>query len=101
MTLFTRFGEFNIPIGRYIESHCHFPFLLVEYSVEVMPVEKETRRGRPRFGEEDKREHHVKFSMSLPPETYSRLEKYCEDEERSKAWVLNKAIIPWLEERGY
>jgi len=43
----------------------------------------------------------VKFSMSLPPETYSRLEKYCEDEERSKAWVLNKAIIPWLEERGY
>jgi hypothetical protein len=75
--------------------------ICVRIFVEVMPVEKETRRGRPRFGEEDKREHHVKFSMSLPPDTYARLEKYCEDEERSKAWVLNKAIIPWLEERGY
>lgn len=64
-------------------------------------AEKETRRGRPRLGVEDKREQHVKFSMSLPPDTYARLEKYCQDEERPKSWVLNKAVIPWLEERGY
>ena len=64
-------------------------------------AEKETRRGRPRLGVEDKREQCVKFSMSLPPDTYARLDKYCQDEERPKSWVLNKAVIPWLEERGY
>lgn len=64
-------------------------------------AEKETRRGRPRLGEEDKREHYVKFSCSLPPDVNARLERYCADEERSKAWALAKAIVPWLEERGY
>ena len=64
-------------------------------------AEKESRRGRPRFGEEEKREHFIKFSCTLPPEVYVRLEKYCEDEERSKAWAITKAIIPWLKERGY
>ncbi len=59
----------------------------------------ETKRGRPRFAEPH--ENAVKFSCTLPPETYARLEKYCKDEERAKAWCLNKAIIPWLEERGY
>lgn len=64
-------------------------------------AEKESRRGRPRFGEEEKREHFVKFSCTLPPDIYERLDKFCQDEERSKAWALTKAIIPWLEERGY
>ena len=61
--------------------------------------ERDTRRGRPRYGED--KEKVVKFSASLPPDVYARLEKYCTDEERSKAWALSKAIIPWLEERGY
>ena len=64
--------------------------------------EKETRRGRPRFeSEKEKAEKFVKFSCTLPPDVYKRLEKYCQDNERSKAWALGKAIIPWLEERGY
>ena len=62
--------------------------------------EGKTDRGRPRYGDEPKPKF-VKFGISMPPDLYDRLEKYCEDEERSKAWVLNKAIIPWLEERGY
>ena len=64
-----------------------------------MPVATDAKRGRPRYGED--REKVVKFSCSLPPDVYDRLEKYCQDEERSKAWALSKAIIPWLEERGY
>jgi len=61
--------------------------------------ERDTRRGRPRYGED--KEKFVKFSCTLPPDVYARLDKYCTDEERSKAWALSKAIIPWLEERGY
>ena len=65
-------------------------------------TERETQRGRPRFGsEKQKAEKFVKFSCTLPPDVYARLDKYCTDEERSKAWALSKAIIPWLEERGY
>lgn len=62
-------------------------------------ADAETKRGRPRFSEPH--ENATKFSCTLPPETYKRLEKFCKDEERSKAWCINKAIIIWLEERGY
>lgn len=61
--------------------------------------EKDTKRGRPRYGEDKDRV--IKFSCTLPPETYERLQKYCDADERSKAWAINKALIPWLEERGY
>ena len=63
-------------------------------------AEKQSQRGRPRFGSEPKPKH-VKFGTNMPPDLLERLDKYCTDEERSKAWALSKAIIPWLEERGY
>lgn len=61
---------------------------------------QESLRGRPPFGSEPK-PHVVKFSMSLPPDLYERLQRYCDDEERDKAWVVRKAIEPWLTEKGY
>jgi predicted DNA-binding protein len=42
-----------------------------------------------------------KFSTSLPPDIYARLEKYCEDDEREKSWVIKKAVDIWLKDRGY
>jgi predicted DNA-binding protein len=45
--------------------------------------------------------HVIKFSTSLPPDIYQRLERYCADEERDKAWCLKKAIEKWLTEKGY
>lgn len=65
----------------------------------MLVPEKESRRGRPRYGTE--KEKFVKFSCTLPPDIYARLEKFCADDERSKAWAISKALIPWLEERGY
>ena len=62
--------------------------------------EPRTNRGRPRMGE-PKKPSVIKFSTSLPPDLYERLSRYCEDEERDKAWVIKKALDPWLTEKGY
>lgn len=62
--------------------------------------ERRTMRGRPRLGDPPQ-PHVIKFSTSLPPDIYERLERYCADEERDKAWCLKKAIDKWLQEKGY
>ena len=66
----------------------------------MIALEKETKRGRPRFGSRPKPKV-VPFSTSLDPTIYDRLEKYCEDEERAKAWVIGKAVDSWLTGKGY
>lgn len=63
-----------------------------------MSEDDRTHRGRPRKGES---KLFVKFGISLPPDIYERLQKYCDDEEREKSWVLKKAADAWLREKGY
>ena len=65
-----------------------------------MSEERRTNRGRPRYGEPSKPKV-IKFSTSLPPDIYARIEKYCEDEERDKAWVIKHAVDEWLKGKGY
>lgn len=65
-----------------------------------MPEEKRTMRGRPRYGD-PAREKVVKFSTSLPPDIYARLEAYCTAEEREKSFAIKKALDVWLKERGF
>ena len=36
-----------------------------------------------------------------PPELHARLVKFCEDEERAKSWVIQKALDAWLTNKGY
>ena len=62
--------------------------------------EGKTNRGRPRYGDEPKPKF-VKFGISMPPDLYDRLEKYCESDERDKSWAIRKALEPWLSERGF
>lgn len=62
--------------------------------------ERKSLRGRPRLSELSKPKV-VKFSMSLPPELYARLEAYCEADEREKSYAIRKALEPWLTERGF
>lgn len=64
-----------------------------------MDEERRTKRGRPRYG--DSKQKVIKFSTSLPPDIYERLEKFCADDERDKAWVIKKAVDKWLSEKGY
>lgn len=63
-------------------------------------TEKETQRGRPRFGSEPK-PHHVKFGTNMPPDLLERLDKYCADDERSRSWAIQKAVDLFLKEKGY
>ena len=65
-----------------------------------MSKEGRTIRGRPRMGEDPKPKV-IKFSTSLPPDIYDRLEKFCEVDERDKAWVIKHAVDDWLKGRGY
>ena len=46
-------------------------------------------------------ERAIKFSSSLPPDIFARLEKYCKDEERDKSYAIRKALEPWLKKQGY
>lgn len=38
---------------------------------------------------------------TCPPELHSRLVKFCEDVERAKSWVIQKALDAWLTNKGY
>ena len=63
-------------------------------------TEPRTKRGRPPLGAPNPNLA-VKFSTSLPPDIYERLDRYCKAEERDKSYALKKALDPWLKERGY
>lgn len=62
--------------------------------------EKKTLRGRPPLGTPNP-DKHIKFSMSLPPDLYKRLEAFCKAEEREKSYAIRKALEPWLTKQGY
>ena len=39
--------------------------------------------------------------VSMPPALLERIIKYCQAEERSISWVVQKAVDVWLKERGF
>lgn len=42
-----------------------------------------------------------KINISIDPENFERLEKYCEDNERARSWAIQRAIDDWLTKQGY
>lgn len=46
-------------------------------------------------------ERHVKQTISLPPQLLDRLIKFCQSEERTMSWVIQKALDEWLKNRGF
>jgi predicted transcriptional regulator len=42
----------------------------------------------------------IRINTSLDPELYERVSRFCNQEERSYAWVVKKALIEYLEKRG-
>lgn len=42
-----------------------------------------------------------KVNVSIDPETFDRLEKFCADEERARSWAIQKALDYWLTSKGY
>ena len=56
--------------------------------------------GRPPFGSPPA-EKYERLNLTLPPDLNARLNKFCEDDERSRSWVVQKALDKWLSEKGY
>lgn len=63
-------------------------------------AEKDSQRGRPRFGSPPK-EKTVTIGIAMLPSLVERLDKYCEEDERSRSWAVTKAVSSWLEGKGY
>lgn len=42
-----------------------------------------------------------RLNITIDPETYERLEKYCEETERARSWVIQRAVSEWLKTQGY
>ena len=63
-------------------------------------AEKDSQRGRPRFGSAP-RDKHIPFGTSMPPDLLDRVDRFCKDDERSRSWVIQKAVDLFLKEKGY
>lgn len=65
--------------------------------------ERERRGSQGRITDNARPSHKLfqKVNVSIEPDIFDRLEKYCADEERARSWVIQKALDSWLSERGY
>ena len=62
------------------------------------------RRGSSGRIPDSKRQEHKLFqrvNITLDPDTYERLERYCADQERARSWAIQKAVSDWLQSKGY
>jgi len=57
-------------------------------------------QGRPRYGE-DKDEKMYKLALTITESLDERLQKYCDEEDRAKSWVIRKALDKFLTEQGF
>ena len=51
----------------------------------------------PKKSDEDK---YVRINVTMPPELQDRLIMYCQEEERTMSWCVQKALDEWLEKKG-
>ena len=56
--------------------------------------------GRPPLGSPPT-DKCTQLNLTIPGNLKERLEKFCEADERSKSWAVQKALDQWLTERGY
>jgi hypothetical protein len=65
--------------------------------------EQERKGSQGRIPDSKRSKHKLfqKVNISIDPETFDRLEKYCEEQERARSWVIQKAVSEWLTGKGY
>lgn len=44
---------------------------------------------------------YIRLQITVPPSINERLEKYRQDEDRPRSWVIQKALDEWLKKKGY
>lgn len=52
----------------------------------------------PKKSEEEK---YLKQTLSFPPDLHKRLLAYCQSDQRTMSWVVQKALDQWLKDRGF
>lgn len=65
---------------------------------------KPQRKGASGRAPDSRADNYQKFvneRYTCPPDLHARLVKFCEDEERAKSWVIQKALDAWLTNKGY
>ena len=65
--------------------------------------EPERKGSQGRIPESKRPSHKLfqKINCTIDPDTFDRLEQYCEDNERARSWVIQKALADWLKSQGY
>ena len=63
-------------------------------------AERDPQRGRPRFGRKPEPKQ-IPFGTNVPPDLFDRMNRFCEEEERSRAWLIQKAVDLYLTGKGY
>lgn len=56
--------------------------------------------GRPRYGT-PRTIPCERLNITITKDLMERLEKFCEEDERAKSWVIQKALEVWLDGKGY
>lgn len=52
----------------------------------------------PKKSEDEK---YLRQNISFPPDLHKRLLKFCQEEERSMSWCVQKSLDEWLKRRGF
>lgn len=63
--------------------------------------ERKGSSGRIPDSKRYKHKLYQRLNITIDPETYERLEKYCEETERARTWAIQKAVSEWLKTQGY
>lgn len=91
-----------------IEAHHYILTATTILEVEVVAMSdlmgKKLRQGSAGRIPDSRAAEYQKYvneRYTCPPDLHARLVKYCDDEEREKSWVIQKALDAWLTGKGY
>ena len=73
---------------------------IIEVSGGDTMAQRRGSGGRPMLGTPSQ-EPSERLNLTIPHDLNVRLEKFCEDDERARSWVVQKALDKWLSEKGY
>ena len=52
------------------------------------------------YPKKDEKDKYVRTNVTMSPELQDRLIRYCQREERTMSWCIQKALDEWLAKKG-
>ena len=98
--------EFFLVVATIAHPYILTATAILEVEVVAMPdlMGKKLRQGSAGRIPDSRAAEYQKYvneRYTCPPDLHARLVKYCDDEERAKSWVIQKALDAWLAGKGY